>query len=322
VIRDKKRNTHHVFAETPKKANSKRYQPLFQGVLPMLKRFITLILLAWLATACNQTTATTDPPAVADNTIPEINIDVSETGFAVPDVVPGGIVSINLNNTGNQPHMVNLWRVKAGHTSAEILEMSQYLRENPDDFFGIFDLGSWIHFAEGIEPSDTYHFYADLGTGEFFLQDDTNPTLDPTFFKATELVGKTAPKTDVTIDMVDFAYTMPDQISAGKKWWEITNSGDQWHMFAIIEADPSLSPEQLLAGLGGENEPPPADSPVNVVGGMPPMSPGERVWLEIDLQPNNYELFCPLPDVAAMMNGGEPLPHLFHGMRHTFVAAN
>lgn len=257
----------------------------------------------------------------AVSAIPELVIDVSEAGFSVPEVVPGGIVSISIHNVGTQPHNPNLWRIQEGHTRDEIVAMNNHLKEAPDDFFGIFEIGSWIHFVENVEPDATYHFYADLGTGEFFLTDDANPELDPTFFAATEVVGTVEPEAAVTMDMVDFAYTMPDVVPAGKQLWEVTNSGEQWHLFAIMKANPELSAEALLAGFGDESGPP-TDSPVELLGGMPPMSPGEHVWLEFDLAAGAYEVVCPLPDVTAFATGSEPLPHLLHGMRHAFAVGN
>ncbi len=254
--------------------------------------------------------------------IPELLIEVSEDGIMVPDDAPGGIVSVTINNTGEQMHMIDLWRIREGHTQDEIIALNDYLKENPDDFFGIFDLGSWIHYAQDIEPGATYHYYADLGTGHFFLSDETNPELDPVFFSATELVGVTEPAADVNVDMADFSYAMADTIPAGEQWWEVTNSGEQWHLAAIMGANPDASLEAIEAAFGDEDGPPPADAIIEIFGGMPPMSPGERVWLEFDLEPGAYEVVCPLPDVIAIMSGGAPMSHLAHGMRHAFTVEN
>ena len=254
--------------------------------------------------------------------IPEISIEVSESGISVPEVVPGGIVGISIHNTGSLPHSTDLWRIKPGHTSEEIIALHKYIKENPDDFFGVFEIGSWIHLVEDIQPGETYHFYAELGVGDFFMSDETNPDADLVFFGATEQVGVTEPTADVVVDMVDFAYVMPDTITSGKQLWEVTNTGEQWHLAAFISTNPDASPEDILASFGDENGPPPTDAAVEVLGGMPPMSPGERVWLEFDLEPGSYEVACPLPDVSAFATGEEPLPHLMHGMRHAFTVAD
>jgi hypothetical protein len=263
------------------------------------------------------------PPAAAQPAsapaIPELAIEVGDSGFVVPDPAPGGIVSVAVRNTGAQPHTASLWRIRDGHTQDEIVAMNDLLQENPDAFFGIFELGSWIHYSEEIAPGATQQFYADLGKGEFFLIDDANPGQAPAFFTAPEIVGTVEPAADVQVDMADFSYAMPARIPAGQKLWEVTNSGAQWHLAAIITANPDATPEEILASFGGPDTPPPADAAVQVMGGMPPMSPGERVWLAIELAPGKYEVVCPLPDLAALATGGEPLPHLLHGMRHAFT---
>ena len=261
-----------------------------------------------------------DISAETTGEIPAVMIEVSEDGIMVPDTIPGGIVGITFKNTGEQMHSLDIWRIREGHTADEIVAMFDYLKENPDDFFGVFELGSWIHLADGLEPGASQHFYADLGIGDFFVSDDANPDLGPVFFSTTELVGTTEPDATVTVNMADFSYAMPDAIPAGEHWWAFTNSGEQWHLAAIISANPDASLEEIDAVF--VDGPPPANAVVEIFGGMPPMSPGERVWLEFDLEPGAYEVVCPLPDVAALMAGGPPLSHLEHGMRHAFTVEN
>lgn len=284
-----------------------------------------------LLTACTPVgTPQTDPastvaqseesPEEATAEIPAVVIEVSEDGILVPDTIPGGIVDITFQNSGEQTHTLEIWRIREGHTADEILAMFDHIKENPDDFFGVFDLGSWIHYADAIEPGTPHQFYADLGTGDFFISAETNPELGPVFFSATELVGTTEPETAVFVDMADFSYAMPDAIPAGEQRWAFTNSGEQWHLAAIIGAAPDASLEEIMASFAEEG--PVADAAVDIFGGMPPMSPGERVWLDFDLEPGAYEVACPLPDVAALMNGGPPLSHMEHGMRRAFTVEN
>lgn len=285
-----------------------------------------------LAAACSGSGAeqaaapepTAVPPTVApaEPAIPVVAIEAGDAGLQVAEVVPGGIVQVDITNTGSNPAAVSLFRMKEGKTRQELNEFKAVADANPEAFFGLFELAGFIHVAEGIAPGTTSTFYADLGTGEFILSDDAHPERDLTFFVADEVVGTTAPETAVTVDMVDFAYTMPDSVPGGQGLWEFTNSGDQWHLAALTTYNPDVTPEQLLALFGEEGGPPPADAPVQVMGGLPPMSPGERVWIEMDLPPGEYLMLCPLPDVVAMAEGGEPLPHLLHGMQRRFTVEN
>lgn len=285
-----------------------------------------------LAVACSGSGAeqaaapepTAVPPTAAptEPAIPVVAIEAGDDGLQVADVVPGGIVQVDITNTGSNPAAVTLFRMKEGHTRQEVNEFKAVADANPEAFFGLFELAGFIHGIEGIAPGATSTFYADLGTGEFILSDDAHPERDLTFFKADEVVGTTEPAATVSVDMVDFAYTMPDTVPGGQGLWEFTNSGDQWHLAVMTAYNPDVTPEQLLA-LFGEPGEVPADAPeVQVMGGLPPMSPGERVWIEMDLPPGEYQLLCPLPDIVAMAEGGEPLPHLLHGMQRRFTVEN
>jgi hypothetical protein len=263
-------------------------------------------------------TATSVPPtptAEPQAAIPQINVEVSENGITVPEEVPGGIVELVVANTGTQPHVPNLIRIREGHNREEALATIAQVAENPESLFSAFEVLSIIHVVDGLEPGATYSFYAALGTGDFFLADDANPDAAPTFFHAAENAGTVAPDADLAVDMVDFAYALPASVPAGQQLWEITNSGEQWHLLAIMKANPELATEVLLAALEG---PPAEDSPVQFVGGVAPMGAGERIWVTIDLEAGDYEVVCPLPDVAAAASGAPPLPHLLHGMRAPF----
>lgn len=271
-----------------------------------------------LVAACTPIQAPTPAPAAE---IPEITLQISDGAISVPEVVPGGIVEIRVENADSQPRTFNLWRIREGHTRDEITALAERLAANPEEFFGVFDLANFIHFLDGIAPGGSDHFYADLRTGEFFVSDDTQPQLPPIFFAANEIVGTVAPETAVTVDMADFAYVMPDSLPAGKHWWEFTNSGEQWHLAAIIKAAPDVSMEELMAAFEFQAEPNP-DGPVQVFGGKPPLSPGERVWIELKLAAGEYELVCPLPDLTSFGTGGPPMTHLDHGMRRAFSVTN
>jgi len=257
----------------------------------------------------------TEAPAEAE--IPVVTIEATDSSFKVPEVVPGGIVRIDVTNTGSGPAAVSLFRIKEGHTRQELNEFKAVADANPEAFFGLFELANMIHGVQDVAPGTTSAFHVDLRTGDFILSDDANPANDLTFFAADEITGTTEPETAVTVDMVDFAYTMPDT-APGQGLWEFTNSGDQWHLAALTTYNPDVTPEQLLGLFSEEGGPPPADAPVQVMGCLPPISPGERVWIEMDLPPGEYLLLFPLPDLVAMAEGGEPMPHLLHGMQRMF----
>ena len=61
---------------------------------------------------------------------------MSEDGILVPDVAPGGIASISIQNTGEQMHEVNLWRMREDRTRDEVLALDDYLVSSQSSGFG------------------------------------------------------------------------------------------------------------------------------------------------------------------------------------------
>ena len=116
--------------------------------------------------------------------------------------------------------------------------------------------------------------------------------------------------------MVDFAYAMPDEIPAGPQLWEFTNNGDQWHMMFVIDLAEGAGVEDVMAFLGDPAMAPAGPPPFEFApdAGIPPIGAGERVWLEFSLEPGEYLVGCPIPDVAAIFAGEMPLSHIEHGM--------
>jgi hypothetical protein len=53
--------------------------------------------------------------------------------------------------------------------------------------------------------------------------------------------------------------------------------------------------------------------------GTPPIGAGERVWIETTLEPGEYLVGCPIPDIASLAAGGAPTSHFAHGMVHTLT---
>jgi len=77
------------------------------------------------------------------------------------------------------------------------------------------------------------------------------------------------PGNTVLVSLVDFAIEMPASISPGRKVFEVTNKGTVNHSF----------------GIRGNGIDAKLDSP---------LIPGATRTLEADLQPGNYQVYCPV----------------------------
>lgn len=122
------------------------------------------------------------------------------------------------------------------------------------------------------------------------------------------------PVAAVNADLIDFQFTLPDQIKAGAQSWKIENKGSQWHEMGIFKLNEGVTVEDVMAMMASE-QPPEGPPPYEEMAFWAPMSAGERAWLTVDLPPGAYTVMCFLPDFAS----DPPMSHLEHGMVRTLT---
>lgn len=275
-----------------------------------------LLLLALLGLAgCQPVQA---PAAAA---IPEFTITVSDDAVSVPEVVPGGIVQVTIENDSSIAMDIGIGRVLEGSTAEEVIALAQGGEET---FIPLLTKASFLLSFNPIEAGDAESAIMDLRTGQFIVDATEHVEGAPVagaphlnaVFTANEIVGTVEPQAGVTVDMADFAYAMPDEIPAGPQLWEFNNNGDQWHMMFVVSLAEGAGAEDVMAYLGDPAMAPAGPPPFEFApdAGIPPIGAGERVWLEFSLAPGEYLVGCPIPDVAAIFAGEPPLSHMEHGM--------
>jgi hypothetical protein len=253
--------------------------------------------------------------------IPAFTIEVSDDAVSVPEVVPGGIVRVNIKNNSTIPMDLSLARVLEGSTPEEVIALAQ---GGEEAIIPLLTKASFLPSVNPVAPGAERWFYVDLRTGVFAVDATEHIEGAPmagalhlnAVFTADEIVGTTEPVADVVVDMVDFAYTMPDEIQAGPQLWQFTNSGGQWHMMFVVDLAEGAGVEDVMAFMGDPAMAPAGPPPFEIVphAGIPPIGVGERAWLESSLAPGEYLVACPIPDVAAIFAGEMPLSHIEHGM--------
>ena len=257
-------------------------------------------------------------PAAA--TIPEFAIEVTDDAVIAPAVVPGGIVRVAIKNSSSIPMDIALARVLEGSTSEEVIALAQ---GGGEAIIPLMTKASFLGSFNPVAPGAERWAYIDLRTGDFVVDATEHvegapmagvPHLNASF-TANEIVGTVTPQADVAVDMVDFAYAMPDEIPAGPQLWEFTNNGEQWHMMFVIDPAEGVGMEDVVSYFHG-GEPPAGPPPFDFVpdAGIPPIGAGERVWLEFALPAGEYIVGCPIPDVAVIIEWGAAA--VAHRARH------
>lgn len=111
----------------------------------------------------------------------------------------------------------------------------------------------------------------------------------------------------------EYAFVLPETIEGGWTTLEFTNTGGEWHEFALAKLDAGKTMADVhryLADPKSQQQPPPEW--VEIRAGLPTLDAGEEGALTQRLEPGRYVLLCflPAPDGKS---------HIEHGMVREFV---
>lgn len=237
----------------------------------------------------------------------EVTFDITDTAINGPAQASAGIVTIIGRNTSQEPRSLILVRLNPDISMEQFLETFQ---ENPDNAIDLVTLLGGRDVAAG----ETNQYAIDLQEGTHVVigfPEGEAPPLLASFDVAGEPQGS-PPPADVTVNLFDFAFAIPENINPGSQTWLVENNGEQWHELVIVQLNPGVTSEDIINMMHQEQEPqgPPPWEDVAFFG---PISQGERAWITLDLPAGEYTALCFLPDFSS----GEA--HLEKGMIQSFM---
>lgn len=118
------------------------------------------------------------------------------------------------------------------------------------------------------------------------------------------------PPAVVSVVAADYAFTMPDTLTAGPTTFHLTGTGKEMHHIQIVRLDSGKTVADLKELKPGS--PPPAW--LHDIGGPNTPGPAGESWGTVDLAPGNYVALCFIPSPAP-----DNTPHFMKGMVHPFV---
>ena len=248
-------------------------------------------------------------PAPAANLV---TITAREFAFGAPATIPAGLTTVRLVNQGQEMHHVQLVRLDAGHTVAELMELAQREGE-PIPAWATFVGGPNVH-APGAHSETTMV----LEAGEYALvcfipSADGVPHFAKGMVKPLTVVpatnGAQAAAADVRMTLRDYAFDIAPEIGAGRHTIRIENAAAQPHEVVLMRLAPGKTPQDLLAWVQAQQGPPPAMP----LGGTSFLSQGETNQITADFEPGEYVLLCFVPDAK------DGRPHVAHGMVKQFT---
>jgi hypothetical protein len=277
-------------------------------------------------------------PAGQSGTYPEVVINAGDYKYDMPDSIPSGYVEVTMHNTGTVAHQAQFMKINDGKTYDEV--QKALMSPNPDAAFGMV---TFTGGANSVEAGLSQSVVLKLDPGNYvvlcFL---TTPEGVPHYamgmIKPVTVTQSTTqaqePTADATVTLKDFAFSLPQNITAGTHTWKVTNDGPESHEMALLKLAPGVPAEAVMAGMEHPAATPAAASsspttmamaspaaspaggpPVAAAGGMGAIAPGTSAWVMVDLQPGNYIAVCFVPDPKT----GKP--HVELGMITTFTVS-
>lgn len=244
-----------------------------------------------------------------------VTITASDFTFDAPDTISSGMVTFKLVNNGPELHHAQLMRLSDGKTYADLMEGMKSMQPGSP-------MPPWIHDVAGPNapvPGSAWTITENLEPGTYAIMcfipsPDNVPHMAKGMSRELTVVSNsgavaTAPVSDITVKMSDYAWDVAPVITSGKHMLRIENVATQSHEMLIVKLDAGKVPLDLAKWAEKQVGPPPATP----MGGITGMAPGAVVFVPIDLAPGEYGLLCFLPDAK------DGKMHTEHGMMKQFT---
>jgi hypothetical protein len=261
---------------------------------------------------------------------PDLVVTTDGTTNDLPASLAAGRYHVVLHNT-NATNAVNLdfYMAPAGTTDADAMafygQAVAVESAMPDLFYKVTIPGGVSAPANG-----TGEAIIDLkpGDGKWYAGIQIVNTNGPGTgqAQALELTGTmptlTDPTAAVTATLSDLKIDIPDTVGTGPQIWKVTNAGSMPHFLAISLGDGSLTQENVQALFGSfigtpipAGATPVSQTAMTDFADFEVLSPGQSMWVEVDLQPGQYLAACYLS------GPGDLQMHAAMGMFKIFEAA-
>lgn len=256
--------------------------------------------------------------ADAPHDLPETVVHAYDYSFDGPDAFETGLRRVTLENLGDEPHHLQFALLNDG---VDMASFGEALATQGPGALSMVTLTGGPGLILPGATTDTLVDFALPGTYAllcFIETADGVPHLALGMVDALEVTGEPRAAAeldaDVEVRMVDFAYTMPSSIPAGRTTWKVINDGPQPHELIVLELADGADFGTLMQHLAEHGE---EGMPAMPVGGAQGLSAGLASYLDWELEPGAYVAICFIPDPET------GLPHLALGMAAPFtVEAN
>ncbi len=292
---------------------------------------LTMMAAVWTSVAANSAGMLALDPRLAG--YPELTIRLTEDGIEAPASAPAGRTLLVEHNDENYPGHAFVLRIPDDVLDSAILEAlagPAVAEETPEWFWRAEFLGN----GDRALPGRPAVALVDLIPGRYLVGDPFRPSDQFARFEVTAPASTadaaSDPDADVIAELFEMGFALPDGVPAGRKVWEIRNTGAMLHEVAIFPVPTGATAEQVTAAVSAELEvefggdPARARATIDALGpdwknwsadlvaGVGVLSPQRSSWTQFDLEPGTYGAVCFVPEPISMT------PHLMMGMTDVF----
>ncbi len=268
------------------------------------------------------TSGSTAVGATSTSGIQTMVIEAFDYGFRTLGSIPGGPTRVQMKNTGTEDHHAQFLLLNPG---VSLEQVAAALQKGSD---GADALVTYAGGPGGVPAGGSAEVILDLKEGQYliacFLRGaDHLPHFAkgmrmPLTVTAPTVATLPTPVVNGAITLFDFNFTMPDALPAGRSMYTVTNTGAQYHEFAVGRLLPGKTADDFKvffdpAARGG---PPPGIA----VGGMQALTRGNTGIVVLDLAPGNYVALCSVPDQSKPQGESARPPRHGEGFQRSMTA--
>lgn len=240
-----------------------------------------------------------EPPTTDDEPgermgYPEVTFTVQEPAgegecfaFVGPESVSAGWTAVTLQNTGRAPHIMPMYRLTDGHTLEDFLAAA-----------GAGEEPEWAQPAGGVgfvTPFQSGTVLMDLQEGTyvvicFFDGHHMQGMYRALNVTAAEGEPREAPQANFTVELRNFEFDVPENLTAGTHVVRFTNAGTQPHEAPLVKLDEGVTMEEFLHAV--EDPTRQAPPPGAGVGGVNVLAPGAEAYAIVELTEGDYGFVC------------------------------
>jgi hypothetical protein len=244
----------------------------------------------------------------------EISIDVEKFTYTAPEAINAGWVRVEFSNTGSEPHHVQFLRLKDG---VGLEQFQSALQEGEGPAMALVEQ---VGGVGAVAPTGEAQVVLNLPAGDYVLLSfmpspgEQVPQFVKGMLKGLKVnpgsaVAAQEPKADLTVNLRDYTFEMPESLAGGEIVVKVVNDGPEPHELNILALESGKTVDDVLQYLASPDGPP----PFRPVGGMNGLDPEKYGYLELTLPAGKYVAICNIPSPKA-----EGHPHFTLGMAMEF----